>query len=95
MVMLKSDSEAFIIRIWQENEIQTCEEAVWRGSITHVGSNQQLYFCDLHSVVDFINDQAGIHRRFRNVRLSEYVVRFYDWISELRSAISAGILHHK
>lgn len=93
--MLKSDSEAFIIRIWQENGFQTREEAVWRGSITHVGSNQQLYFCDLNSIVEFINDQAGIQRRFRNVRLSELVERFHDWITELQSAITAGILHRK
>jgi hypothetical protein len=54
------DTQSFIVRVWQETRSEPREEAVWRGVVTHVGSQQQLYFQDLSRLMDFIKEKAGI-----------------------------------
>jgi hypothetical protein len=88
---LEKDIEAFIVRIWQEAENIPDSEAVWRGSIVHVGSNCQLYFYNLESIARFIrehtqgNTQEGSHRltgRLGN-HIPNLINRIYGHIYDL------------
>jgi hypothetical protein len=53
-------TESFIIRIWFEERAEASGRTLWRGSITHVGSNQRRYFQDLSAIAPFIAAQLGI-----------------------------------
>ena len=57
---MKTDTHAFIIRIWNEASEGEDLEITWRGSIEHVGSNQRLYFQNLSSIVHFIRERSGM-----------------------------------
>jgi hypothetical protein len=55
---VEKDIEAFIVRVWQEAENIKGSQAVWRGSIVHVGSHRQLYFYNLESIARFIREHT-------------------------------------
>ena len=95
---MKKDIEAFIVRVWQEAENIKGKQAVWRGSIVHVGSNRQLYFYSLDSIARFIQEhtqepdseypgsQAGIPNNFK----SAFINQVYEHFQTLRTKILRG-----
>jgi hypothetical protein len=53
-------THAFIIRLWIETGTIGNPEALWRGSIAHVGTKRRIYFSDLNEAVGFIQEQLGL-----------------------------------
>ena len=58
---MHSDTQSFIIRIWDEAVDDEGQVVTWRGSIDHVGSGKRLYFCDLDGIGRFIQEQARLN----------------------------------
>ncbi len=49
---------SFVARIWLEPE--TNGDAVWRGHVRHVQSNDEAYFQDLGSMNEFLARVSGV-----------------------------------
>jgi hypothetical protein len=56
---VEKDIYSFIVRIWRDSSNSQSPEAGWRGSIDDVSSGKRLYFQDLESVDQFIQEQTG------------------------------------
>ena len=54
MDLLELYTHSFVIKIWLEEAAEEGIGALWRGHITHVGSNQRQYFQKLEDLVLFI-----------------------------------------
>ena len=54
MDLLELYTHSFVIKIWLEEAPEEGIGALWRGQITHVGSNQRKYFQELKDLVLFI-----------------------------------------
>ena len=50
----RSNSHAFILRLWAEPREIDGVPAAWRGLIQHVETGAQRYFCDLEDVPGFV-----------------------------------------
>ena len=48
------NSQSFIIKIWLEDNMDQSKPPSWRGNITHVLSNERLYFQSLEEVKAFL-----------------------------------------
>jgi hypothetical protein len=62
-VPVQGDTQAFIVRIWQEECDSQGKGLSWRGSVEQVGSDQRRYFCKFETLVHFIQEQTGIKSR--------------------------------
>jgi hypothetical protein len=57
---VRSDTRAFIIRIWHEALNRDGSIRLWRGSIEHVNTGRRLHFRDLLMAMRFIEQESGI-----------------------------------
>ena len=57
---MRSDTYAFIVRLWREDKNGAGDPGDWRGSVDYVVSDQRLYFIDLKGLSDFIYRHSGI-----------------------------------
>ena len=48
------ESHSFIVKIWLEESLEETGEAVWRGHVTHVPSQERRYLHNLDDIIDFI-----------------------------------------
>ena len=55
MSLIESKGQSFVIRIWLEKSGLESEPFHWRGHITHVFSNERIYFEDLDDLAPFIS----------------------------------------
>lgn len=55
MEIEKSSVHSFLIRFWKE-ELDTEQNEVWRGHITHVPSGERRYIKDFDVIVGFITE---------------------------------------
>ena len=60
---LENDTHSFVIRIWHEAVDREGNAIAWRGFVDHVASGKRLYFHDIHGIVRFIQEQAGLNAR--------------------------------
>lgn len=56
---MEIEIHSFIVRIWNEASEQPSANAVWRGSIEHVGTGKRLYFSNGQAILSFIWAQVG------------------------------------
>jgi hypothetical protein len=54
MDSLEPDAQSFIVKVWVEDGSETGSQAVLRGHITHVLSNERRYLKNLDEIGDFI-----------------------------------------
>jgi hypothetical protein len=54
MDTLEPEAQSFIVKVWVEDGSETSSQAVLRGHITHVLSNERRYLKDLGEIEDFI-----------------------------------------
>lgn len=66
------ESHSFIVKIWLEESLEEAEDAVWRGHITHVPSQERRYLQTLDDLIDTIGPylerlgvKPGSYRRGR------------------------------
>ncbi len=66
------ESHSFIVKIWLEESLEEAEDAVWRGHITHVPSQERRYLQTLDDLIDTIGPylerlgvKPGSYRRSR------------------------------
>ncbi len=52
--MDRYESHSFIVKVWLEESLDDASEAIWRGHITHVPSEERRYLRDLEDIIDFI-----------------------------------------
>ena len=57
---MHTDTQSFIVRIWQEATDNEANTVTWRGSIDHVNSAKRLYFQDWDAAVSFIQEESGL-----------------------------------
>ena len=55
-----NNTQSFIVRIWNDADLETGKIKAWRGSIVHVGHGSRFYFYNLNSIPDFIRKQTGM-----------------------------------
>jgi hypothetical protein len=55
-----SDSHAFVVRIWLEDDGGDESPALWRGYITHVLDHRRHYFQDLSGILRFITPYLDV-----------------------------------
>lgn len=59
--LMNSDIHSFIVRIWPEKTDNQGQVVAWRGSVEHVGKQEQrVYFSALEDLTTFIQNQSGI-----------------------------------
>jgi hypothetical protein len=58
---VQSEIQSFVIRVWHEAVDREGNATAWRGSIDHVGSDRRIHFQELAKILDFIQEEAGIH----------------------------------
>jgi hypothetical protein len=67
------ESHSFIVKVWLEESLEEAGEAIWRGHVTHVPSQERRYLHTLDDIVDFIGpflERMGVKpRAFRRRRL--------------------------
>jgi hypothetical protein len=54
MDSLEPDAQSFIVKVWVEDGSETGNQAVLRGHITHVSSQERQYLKNLSEIEDFI-----------------------------------------
>lgn len=59
---VQGDTQSFVVRIWHEAVDNSGQVIAWRGSIDHVGSEKRLYFQDLETIAQFIQNETGINQ---------------------------------
>jgi hypothetical protein len=52
--LFEDKTHSFIVKVWLEETTSEVEQAVWRGHITHVPSNQRRYIKNLGEIERFI-----------------------------------------
>ncbi len=57
---MRTDPHAFIVRIWIDADTAETASPQWHGVIAQVGSQEHLYFFDLDSIKDYIQEHAGL-----------------------------------
>lgn len=67
------ESHSFVVKVWLEESLEEAGEAVWRGHITHVPSQERRYLHALDDIIDFIGpylERMGVKpRSYRRNRL--------------------------
>lgn len=67
------ESHSFVVKVWLEESKEEAGEAVWRGHITHVPSQERRYFNALDDIIDFIGpylERMGVRPQgYRRKRL--------------------------
>ena len=58
-----TQSQTFIIRIWNERIKEDGIVDYWHGAIDEVGHNKRLYFYSLDSIARFIREQTGVSEK--------------------------------
>ncbi len=53
----KPANQAFILRLWQEDNEN--DSRIWRGWIQHVGSGEKVFVQNLTDLLDFIEQHFG------------------------------------
>ena len=71
-----SDAWSFIVRIWRETSNGAGRASTWRGSVEQVGTDERLYFQDLHTMEQFIRQRSGIGANRRGSRW----LSFLAWV---------------
>jgi hypothetical protein len=79
---VENDIQAFIVRIWHEEEDDQQERLIWRGSIEEVGSDKRLYFYDLDGIIRYIQEHTGIDARRSLTRWQSFLSSIRSWISK-------------
>jgi hypothetical protein len=59
-----STTHSFILKFWLEETSTETDKVIWRGRITHVPSNAQVYVKNLEEVIVFIS--SFIHISYRD-----------------------------
>ena len=80
---MKTNTHAFIVRIWHEATDNRGNVTVWRGTIDHVGSENSVHFHDLDGITRFIQEQIGIRNKGSGPRWRAVFVRLRDRIAHL------------
>jgi len=74
------ESHSFILKVWLEESLEDAEEAVWRGHVTHVPSQERRYLQTLDDIIDFVGpylEQMGVRPRgYRRLRRADVRGRF-------------------
>ena len=78
---MRGETQAFIVRIWDEALDDKGVPAVWRGSVQQVGSDRQFYFQELDAILRFIEEQTGVKTRRRTSR-------WRSWLARIRHEIA-------
>jgi len=56
MQLYENNTCSFVIKVWVEPNDDPTALPVWRGHITHVGSERRQYFQELATVLAFVNE---------------------------------------
>ena len=54
MDLFETTTHSFIVKVWLEESAHESNQALWRGSITHVLSGKRRYLDDLQDIFAFI-----------------------------------------
>lgn len=66
------ESHSFVVKFWLEETLEEADEALWRGHITHVPSQERRYLNTLDDVIEFIEpylERMGVKPKRRRRRL--------------------------
>ena len=57
---MQGEMQSFLVRLWHEAVDSEGNATAWRGSIDHVGADKRLHFQELATILEFIQQEAGI-----------------------------------
>ena len=57
---IEARTHLYAISIWWENREIPGSAPVWRGYVQYERTGQRVYFCDLETLIRFLQETAGI-----------------------------------